>query len=139
MHEAAAPPAAYPPHLPATWWLRNRRYLLYMVRELTAVFAALWVLLFIMQLPDMAGGPERHAVWLGTIHSPGWVLFSLVSLAFVVYHAWTAFTATGTLVYLRPGKGPAIPGQSLNALMFIGWAGATVVTAFVLVTPGIGG
>lgn len=128
----------YTPHLPPGWWLHNSRYFLYILRELTAVFAALWVVAFLTQLPQMAGGPEAHRMWLNSIRSPGWILFSLVSLLFVLYHAWTLFTSTGTVVRLKLGK-EAVPGRSLNAMMFIGWAGATLVVAFVLASPGIGG
>lgn len=138
MHEATAPTSVYPVSLPANWWLRNRRYFLYMVRELTAVFAAVWVLLFVTQLPQMVGGPERHAMWLATIRSPGWLTFSLVSLAFAVYNSWTTFGAMGSVVYLRLGGKP-VPGSSIRALMFLGWAAATLLIAFVLATPGIGG
>jgi fumarate reductase subunit C len=109
-----------------------------MMRELSAVFAALWVLLLLAQIPGMAGGPEAHSMWLGGVRSVGWVVFSLVSLLFVLYHAWTAFTSTDTLVFIRRGKQP-ISGRSLNAAMFLGWAVTTLVIAFVLVSPGIGG
>ncbi len=132
------PAPTYHPHLPANWWTKNQHYFLYMVRELTAVFAALWVVLFLLQLPQAAGGPGPHALWLQSVASPAWILFSFISLCFVLYHAYTAFTATGTLLYIRMGPKP-VPGSSLNALMFVGWAVATIVIAFILVTPMIGG
>lgn len=128
----------YRPRLPATWWIRSRHYFLYMLREMSAVFAALWVLLLLAQVPQMAGGAEAHRMWLGGVRSVGWVAFSLVSLLFVLYHAWTLFTSTGTVVRVRLGKQP-VPGRSLNAAMFLGWAVTTLVIAFVLVSPGIGG
>jgi fumarate reductase subunit C len=126
----------YHPRLPANWWTKNQHYFLYMMRELTAVFAAAWVVAFLTQLPLMGGGPEAHQQWLDTVRSPGWIAFSLISLVFVLYHAYTAFTATGTLLYIRMGPKP-VPGASLNSLMFIGWTLATIVIAFILVTPQI--
>lgn len=137
MH-AEGSPTLYHPRLPWNWWTKNQHYLLYMVRELTAVFAALWVVLFLVQIPQMAGGAEAHAQWLSMIRGPGWIIFSLVSMSFVLYHAYTAFTATDTLLYIRVGPKP-VPGSSLNSLMFIGWTIATIVIAFILVTPQIGG
>ena len=128
----------YHPRLPATWWTKNQHYLLYMVRECTAIFAAAWLVAFLMQLPQMAGGAEAHAQWLSTVRSPGWIVFSLISLVFVLYHAYTAFNATGTLLYIRMGPKP-VPGQSLNSLMFIAWTLATIAIALILVTPQIGG
>lgn len=141
MHSEGAP-TVYHQRLPGNWWLRNQRYLLYMLREVTAVFAALWVVAFLFQfvvgLPPAGSPADAYNAWLNMIRSPGWVLFSLICLAFVLYHAYTSFSATGTLLYLRMGEKP-VPGGSLNALMFLGWTAATIVLAFIVVTPTIGG
>jgi fumarate reductase subunit C len=130
-------PASYLPRLPADWWLKNPRYFLFMVRELSAVFAALWVVIFLTQIPLMAGGPEAHAQWLATIRSPAWIVFSLVSLAFVLYHAVTWFKVMGFSIYLRTGKSP-ITGATVVAPVVVVWAVASVVIAYVLAWPGIG-
>jgi fumarate reductase subunit C len=108
-----------------------------MLRELSAVFAALWVVLFMLQRPKIAGGPAARAEWLRDIQSPGWIVFSFVSLLFVLYHAWTAFTSTGTLVYLRIGKAPT-PAGAINGLMLVAWLGATIVLAAILLAPVLG-
>jgi fumarate reductase subunit C len=131
---SAARPTGYPWRMPAGWWLKNPRYALYMLRELSAVFAALWVVLLLVQLPKIAEGPAGRAQWLGEISSPGWIIFSLVALLFVLYHAWTAFTATGTLVYLRVGKNPTPPG-AINGTMLVAWAVATIVVGATILTP----
>lgn len=140
MHAAPStrPPAAYPWRMPLGWWLKNRRYFLYMVRELTAVFAALWVVWFLIQLPQMAGSPEMRELWrTSTLRSPGWVLFSLVSLGFVLYHSWTWFNLAGAIICVKLGKRP-IPGSLIISGMFIAWFLASLVIAFILVNPSIG-
>ena len=134
MHgQSAVRPNAYPWRQPAGWWLKNPRYTLYMLRELSAVFAALWVVLFLAQLPKLAEGPTGRAEWLQQVTSPGWIIFSLIALLFVLYHAWTAFTATGTLVYLRMGKS-ATPAGAINGTMLVAWAIATLVLAIIMLT-----
>jgi fumarate reductase subunit C len=135
--EAVARPAVYPWRQPAGWWLKNRHYFLYMIRELTAVFAALWVVLFMLQLPKIAAGLDARAEWLNDIQSPGWVVFSLASLLFVLYHGWTFFTATGTIVYVRLGKNPTPPGL-INGFMFIAWAAATIIIGAIMLWPVLG-
>jgi fumarate reductase subunit C len=127
--------------MPAGWWLKKGRYFMYMMRELSAVFVALWVVLFLAQLPNMAAGPQNptaFGAWQETIHSPGWVLFSLVTLVFVVYHAWTWFNLMGAVIYLRAGK-LVLTGKPVTGAMLLVWAGATVVIGAILVTPAIGG
>lgn len=143
MH-SEGPAARVPTHpwrMPADWWLKRTHYFMYMMRELSAVFVALWLVLFLTQIPQMAAGPANlHAynAWRDFIRSPGWVLFSLVTLVFVLYHAWTWFNLMGTVIYLRPGS-KAIPGRVIASLMFIAWAGASLAVAFIIVTPVIGG
>jgi fumarate reductase subunit C len=140
MHTPATPrhEPAYHQRLPASWWLKNPRYFMYMVREFTAVFAALWVVVFLTQIPLMAGGPEAHSRWLATVRSPGWILFSLVSLAFVLYHAWTWFNVMGTTIYVRLGK-KATPASTLIASIILVWVVVSVMIAYILVSPAIGG
>jgi len=136
MHgQAASRPAGYPSRMPADWWLKNPRYFLYMLRELSAVFAALWVVLFLLQIPQIAADPRG---WASSVsQSPGWILFSLISLLFVLYHAWTFFTATGTAVYVRIGK-RATPAGAINGATLGAWAGATIVIGAILLYPVFG-
>ncbi len=129
--QTAGPPAGYQWHQPAGWWLKNSHYVLYMIRELTAVFAVLWVLAFLQTLPLLKADPTGRA-WRQVIESPGWLIFSVICLVFVLYHAWTAFTATSTLMYFRFGKTP-IPGAVLNGMMFLQFFGATIVIGLILV------
>jgi fumarate reductase subunit C len=131
---ATARPTGYPWRQPAGWWLKNPRYFLYMLRELSAVFAALWVVAFMLQLPKIAGGPEARAEWIRDIQSPGWIAFSFVAFLFLLYHAWTAFTATGTLVYLRVGKAPT-PAGAINGLMLVAWLIASIVLGAIMLWP----
>ena len=138
MHtEASTRPAGYPWRMPAVWWLKNPHYTLYMLRELSAVFAALWVVFFLIQLSKLAEGPAGREQWLQQVTSPGWIIFSLVSLVFVVYHAWTFFTATGAAVYVRIGKS-ATPAAAINGGTLFAWAIATVVIGVILLAPALG-
>ena len=141
-HPTSGPrPATYGWHMPANWWLQNKRYFAYMVRELTAVFAALWVILLLVQLPAMAAGPQNpyaHNGWVEFVHSPEWVLFSIVAFFLVGYHAWTWFNLMGTVLYLRMGK-TAIPSRLIVLSMFLAWIGASIIVAFFIATPIVGG
>jgi len=138
---AVEPAPAYPWHMPGDWWLKNKRYFAYMLRELTAVFAALWVILLLVQIPKMSAGAQNlpaYDAWIGFVHSPGWVLFSVVALFLVGYHAVTWFILMGTVMWVRLGKAP-IPSGLIVASMFIAWALISLVVAFFIATPFVGG
>ena len=117
--------------MPGDWWLKNSHYVMYMIRELTAVFAAIWIVGFMLTLPTLKHAP---ALWAAQMQSPKWLIFSVIAFIFVMYHSWTSFTATGTLMYLRPGK-KAIPASTLNGSMFIAWLVASIIIGAILIFP----
>ncbi len=121
---------SYPWHMPSGWWLKKRTYMLYMVRELTAVFAALWVVLFLAMLPQLKTDPS-------VMRSPIWILFSLIALLFVLYHAFTWFNLMGTVLYFRPGKAP-IPGKLIIATMMVVWIAVSLFIIAILMTAPLG-
>src|SRR6266542_3407096 len=51
---------AYRPTLPRTWWLRNRRYGFFGLRELTAIPVALWLLSYLYELWRVGRGPNGY-------------------------------------------------------------------------------
>lgn len=124
---------AYPWRMPADWWLKKRNYLLYMIRELTAVFAALWVVVFMLQLPLLRSNPSA---WQAFMRSPGWAIFSLICFLFVLYHGWTWFSLMGTVLYLRPGKTPISSRTIVSAMLFL-WAAVSIIIALIIIIPGL--
>jgi fumarate reductase subunit C len=139
-HPASQRTPSYPWQTPADWYLRNKRYFAYMLRELTAVFAALWVILFLWQLPSAAAGAQdlpTYLGWVNLLHSPWWVIFSMVAFFMVCYHAITWFILMGTVMWMRFGKAP-VPGRLIIASMFIAWLVVSLVIAFFIATPIIG-
>lgn len=135
------PQSAFPWRMSADWWFRQGHYFMYVMRELSSVFAALWLVLFLAQVPQMAAGPHNlvaYNAWREFVRSPGWVLFSLLTLVFVLYHAWTWFSLMGVVMRVRLGK-TVVSGGAITSVMLMAWAGASLVLAFIVVTPAIGG
>lgn len=133
--------AGYAWRTPNDWWLKNKRYFAYVVRELTAVFVALWLVCFLAQIPAMGAGAQNlaaHAAWVEQVHSPGWVIFSIVALFMAGFHSWTWFNLMGTVMWMRFGKSP-VPAKLIISSMFLAWIGASLVVAFFIATPIVGG
>ena len=62
------------------WWLRdrghfNRRYFMFLIRELTSVFVALYVVLFIYELFLLTKGPDAHAAFQESLRSGPFIVF----------------------------------------------------------------
>src|SRR5438552_18749690 len=75
------------------WWTANRHYTMYMVREWTSLFVALYSLIFIYGLSLWAMG--SRADFLSFLKNPAIVGFSLIILVFTMYHAATWFYLLG--------------------------------------------
>ena len=52
------------------WWLQNRRYAWFVLRELTSVFVALFAGAYLWQLRALAQGPEAYAQFLARLGTP---------------------------------------------------------------------
>src|SRR5437763_11188331 len=77
--------------LPNSWWLRNRRYTLFMIREFTVVPIALWLLSLLVELPRIHDGAAAY----GAHRSAAYVVFSIVCLVVAVYHSATRLGGGG--------------------------------------------
>jgi fumarate reductase subunit C len=117
---AAARPRPYYPKMPATWWLRNRRYFLFILRELTSVFIAIFLVVFLIEIAQLTRGPEEYAAFLRRLESPGWIAFHVLALLFALYHSLTWFALTSRVQVVRVG-GRQVPPPLLNAGIIGGW------------------
>lgn len=120
------PAGLYHPAMPATWWLRKRSYFLFMLRELSSVFIAGFLVVLLLQIAQIASGEDARAAFSAMLRSPGWILFHGVALAFAVYHSVTWFYTTSIVMPLRVG-GRELPRWLFTALNIGAWAGVSLV------------
>ncbi len=97
-------PQVYYPKMAATWWLKNPKYFLFMLRELSSVFIAIFLVVFLIQIYQLAKGPEAYGAFLEKLRSPGWIVFHGVALLFALYHSFTWFDLTSKVQVVRLGK-----------------------------------
>ena len=93
------------------WWTSNRRYALYMVREWTSLFVALYSLLIIYGLSIWVSGTS--ADFLNFLKNPIMISFSLVALFFTSIHAVTWFWLLGAVAPVKIGRSHTKPWQAL--------------------------
>jgi fumarate reductase subunit C len=112
--------------IPATWWLKKLSYFLFMLRELSSVFIALFLLVYLVQLSQLTGGPEAYIAFTEKLRSPGWILFHLVALLFALYHSITWFQSTAIVLPLRIGE-RVLPREMVTVLHIGAWAVLSLV------------
>jgi fumarate reductase subunit C len=110
----------YYPKMPVTWWLRNLRYFLFMMRELSSVFIAIFLVMFLVQIAALARGPEAYTTFMRKLESPGWIIFHVVALLFALYHSYTWFDLTSKVQVVRLG-GRQVPPPRVTAVNIGVW------------------
>src|ERR687896_16847 len=78
-------PRWYRPRVSTYWWLWRWGYLKFILRELSSVFVAYFVVLILLQLCALRDGPEAYAAFQSWLRTPGIVALNVVSLAFVLF------------------------------------------------------
>ena len=121
-------PRVYRPQMPRGWWLRQRHYFLYMVRELTALPLALWLLWLLYDIRRAAGGPNSFYA----SSSPAFVAFSVICLGFALYHSYTFLSLAGVIINIKV-MGKPVPSRVIVLSQFAAWFVASVVIAAVLI------
>ena len=115
------------------WWLGQRRYVVYMVRELTSLFVGLYCALLVVGLFRLAQGRAAWDGFLAALSSPPGVLLQLACLAFAAYHSvtWFALTPKALPLMLR---GEPVPAKTIVGIHYGAWA---LVSLIVLIAAGI--
>ena len=106
------------------WWLRQRHYFLYMVREFTAVPMALWLLWFLVEIQRASNGPKGYYPH----SSPGFVVFSVIVLGFALYHSYTFLSLAGVIIHIK-----GVSSRLIVLSQFALWFVASVVIASALI------
>ena len=112
----------HPQPLPVTWWLRNRRYMLYMARDFSPILPTVWLLWLILEIARLRAGPAGYHPNLG----PGFIAFSGVCGAFAILHSVTFLDLSGVILRVRLGRRKLTP-QLIRIANFGLWAAASVV------------
>jgi fumarate reductase subunit C len=112
------------------WWLKNRAYLKFVVRELTSVFVAFFAVLYLWQLRALAEGPDAYAQFMAQLKTPLFLTANLVALVFVLYHTITWFNLTPTAMVVRV-RGKRVPDRIVAGSNYVVWVLVSAVVAWI--------
>ncbi|MGW0735347.1 hypothetical protein [Streptomyces sp. NPDC002851] len=119
--------------VPTLWWLRRRAYLVFVLRELSSVFIAWFVVYLLLLAGAVAGGPaeyERFQEWSGH----WWVvLVNVIALLFVLLHTVTWFGLAPRAMVVRL-RGRRVRPRSIVALHYALWALLSAATAWLILS-----
>lgn len=117
-----------------SWYLRNSRYKVYMLRELTCLLVGFYAFLTIFGLAALASSPQQWQEFLESQQNPVMiVVHGLALIYFLVYQtfAWFELAPKAMPVYLGEKK---LPGRVIVIGHYLAWA---VVSAIILGLAGV--
>ena len=118
----------YRPRVSTWWWTRKRTYLLFVMRELSSIFIA-WFVVFLILLVFAVGRSEAaYRRFLDWASAPWVVGLNVLALAFVLLHTVTWFSLTPQAMDVRL-DGRKVPGFHIIAGQY---TGLVVVSLFIL-------
>ena len=110
------------------WWVGRRTYFVFVMRELSSIFIAWFVVFLLLLVAALSRGEAAYAGFLAFAANPLVVTVNVVTFLFVVLHAVTWFSLTPKAMEVRLG-GRQAPASAVIASQYVGLA---VVSAFVV-------
>jgi fumarate reductase subunit C len=120
-------PPEYRPKMSLWWWLTKWSYLLFVLRELSSVFVAWFVVFLLFFVRAVFQGEEQYQDFLAWAATPVVVLVNMVALVFLLLHTVTWFGLTPQAVPARV-RGRPVPASAVVVSQYVGWV---AVSAFV--------
>lgn len=96
-------PEDYQPGMSIFWWASKKPYILFIIRELTSVFIAAYMVLVLIQLNALRQGPEAWESLRNSLSTPFSVGVHVLILLFVIFHSLTWFWIAPTALVFRIG------------------------------------
>jgi fumarate reductase subunit C len=124
-------PGLYRRPISTFWWLERRSYLIFVLRELSSVFVAWFVVYLLLLINAISAGPteyERFLDWSGS----AWVLvLNVVAMLFVLLHAVTWFGLAPKAIVVRM-RGRRVPPRVIVVAHYLLWLLLSVFIAWVI-------
>ena len=113
------------------WWLQNRSYAGFVLRELTSVFVAFFAVVSLWQLRALAQGPEAYAQFLARLGRPLFLALHGVAFLFVLFHSITWFNLAPKAMVVRL-QGKRVPDWVVVGLNYAAWLFVSAAVAVIL-------
>jgi fumarate reductase subunit C len=122
----------YRPRMSLWWWLSKWSYLLFVLRELSSVFVAWFVVFLLLFVRAVFQGDEQYQDFLAWAANPVVVLVNAIALLFLILHTVTWFGLTPQAVPARV-RGRPVPAVAVVASQYVGWLAVSVFVFWLVV------
>ena len=113
-------PRWYRTRVSTYWWLWKWCYLKFVLRELSSIFVAYFVVITLLQIHSLSRGPEAYARFEERMRSPLMIALNAISFLFVVFHTITWFNLAPRAIDARLA-GKRVPGILIAGSNYVAW------------------
>lgn len=124
-------PRWYRKRVSTYWWLGRWPYLRFILRELSSLAVAFFVVLTLAQIYALSQGPQAYAELQEWMRQPAVVALNVVVFLFAVFHTLTWFAAAPKAMAVRLGR-KRVPEWAVAAPNYAAWLVASAAVAWFL-------
>ncbi|WP_433526823.1 fumarate reductase subunit C [Nocardia pseudovaccinii] len=124
-------PRLYRKPISRFWWVRRRSYLIFVLRELSSLFVAWFVVYLLLLVNAVSSGSEEYQRFLNWSSGPGVLALNTIALLFVLMHTVTWFNLAPKAMVVRVRSRPVAPVVILG-LHYLLWGLLTVIVLLVV-------
>jgi fumarate reductase subunit C len=124
-------PRWYRKRVSTYWWLQRWEYLRFVLREISSVFVAYFVVLMLAEIYAVSRGPQGYADFQDLLRNPFLIPLNIISFFFVLFHSITWFNLSARAMVVRVG-GKRVPGFLISGPNFAAWLVLSAVIAWFL-------
>lgn len=119
------------PRMSTYWWLGRGSYLVFILRELSSIFVAWFVVYLLMLIRAVGLGDASYQDFLLWSGRPLVLSLNVLSLFFIVFHAITWFNLAPKAMVVRVGT-TQVPGFLIAASNYLAWVLASALVGWLL-------
>ena len=113
------------------WWLQKRSYLAFILREISCLFVAWFVVFLLILVRAIYAGDAAYQSFLAWAADPSVLLLNIVSFGFIIFHAITFFIAAPQALVVHVGK-RRLPSGVVGAAHYLALVVVSAVVAWLL-------
>ena len=124
-------PSLYRRPISTFWWLERRSYLIFVLRELSSVFVAWFVVYLLLLINAISTGQAQYERFLDWSGSAWLLVLNVVAMLFVLLHAVTWFGLAPKAIVVRM-RGRRVPPRVIVVAHYLLWLLLSVFIAWVI-------
>jgi len=113
------------------WWLERRSYVLFVLRELSSVFIAWFVVFLLLLINAVSDGEASYQKFLDWSGQWWVVAIYIIAMLFVLLHAVTWFALAPRAMVIKV-RGSRLPPRQVVAAHYLAWLVLTAIVAWVV-------